>query len=270
MRESPALIAPKLMTYPICLGCHQKLTVKPGERDYYKCSQCTWPLCSLACENSKYHKPECEVMAKRKFNCNINYDAKNGPKKESAYCVISPLRCLLLRNSNPKLYEKILKLEDHLDKRINTPVYAILKSNLLTFVRKILGLDELSEEEILRVASILDTNAFEVRIPSKDLKVRGLFLDTAMVSHDCVPNTRHVFDNNCQIVVMATVDIPKGSIISTSYTNTLKSTLPRREHLLQSKCFECTCRRCADPTELETYAGAIMCSKCKIGKVGYV
>lgn len=47
----------------------------------------------------------------------------------------------------------------------------------------------------------------------------------------------------------------------------LKSTLKRREHLLENKFFECCCRRCADPTELGTYTSALICPKCKIGLV---
>lgn len=52
-----------------------------------------------------------------------------------------------------------------------------------------------------------------------------------------------------------------------TYTQSLKSTLERREHLKQAKCFDCCCRRCSDPTELETYFGAINCSHCNSGKI---
>lgn len=52
-----------------------------------------------------------------------------------------------------------------------------------------------------------------------------------------------------------------------TYTQSLKSTLERREHLRQAKCFDCSCKRCSDPTELETYFGAVNCSHCKDGKI---
>lgn len=63
------------------------------------------------------------------------------------------------------------------------------------------------------------------------------------------------------------VDIAKDQIICVTYTQPLKCTLDRRDHLKVSKCFDCQCRRCADATELDTFCGAIMCFQCKLGKM---
>lgn len=63
------------------------------------------------------------------------------------------------------------------------------------------------------------------------------------------------------------MDIPKGSTVTVTYTQPLKSTIQRRDHLWQTKFFNCTCNRCADPTEFNTYIGAISCTACKIGKI---
>lgn len=63
------------------------------------------------------------------------------------------------------------------------------------------------------------------------------------------------------------VDIPKGSVINVTYTQSLKSTLERKEHLKLAKCFDCSCMRCSDPTEFQTYFGAINCSRCNNGKI---
>lgn len=46
-----------------------------------------------------------------------------------------------------------------------------------------------------------------------------------------------------------------------------QSTLQRRVHLRQSKCFDCTCERCSDATELGLFAGSIVCPKCYNGKM---
>lgn len=62
-------------------------------------------------------------------------------------------------------------------------------------------------------------------------------------------------------------EIMKGDIISLSYTQPLKSTLDRRLHLKEAKCFDCFCDRCKDPTEFGLYASSIMCTSCKSGKV---
>jgi hypothetical protein len=87
------------------------------------------------------------------------------------------------------------------------------------------------------------------------------------MNHDCVPNTRHVFDADDKMLVFATVDIGKGAAVTSTYTQALWSTPQRRAHLRATKCFECACARCSDPSELGTFLSAITCSKCKKGRV---
>lgn len=47
----------------------------------------------------------------------------------------------------------------------------------------------------------------------------------------------------------------------------LQRTLARQKHLKEGKYFDCTCRRCLDPTELGTYMSSLKCVKCKTGMV---
>ncbi|XP_013119232.1 SET domain-containing protein SmydA-8 [Stomoxys calcitrans] len=265
LRESPLIYGPKVASAPLCLGCHRTLSTPVGGSNFYKCRKCSWPLCGPDCEHSQHHLHECQLMASRNFRAKIDYSGQVG-KKESAYCVILPLRCLLMKASQPADFERFSELEDHLNERKDTPLYNVLRANLVTFVKTILGMHE-SEEEVLRVAAILDTNAFEIRQNNLGRKVRAIYPSASMFSHDCISNSRHTFDDNMQIVFIAKTPIAKGDIISTSYTQPLWSTIMRRSHLLQAKCFECTCRRCLDPTELNTFTGAITCSRCKVGKI---
>ncbi|XP_005177231.2 SET domain-containing protein SmydA-8 [Musca domestica] len=264
LRESPLIYGPKVACSPLCLGCHRTLPTPVGN-NYYKCSKCGWPMCGTDCELSEHHVNECQLMESRKFRAKIDYSVQTG-RKESAYCVILPLRCLLLKTRKPLDFEKFSELEDHLNERKNTPLYNVLRANLVTFVKTILALNE-SEDEILRVAAILDTNAFEVRQTGESRKVRAIYPMAAMFSHDCISNARHTFDEKMNIVFIAKTPIAKGEIICTSYTQPLWSTIMRRTHLSQAKCFDCTCRRCRDETELNTFAGSITCSHCKVGKV---
>lgn len=52
-----------------------------------------------------------------------------------------------------------------------------------------------------------------------------------------------------------------------SYGQPLQSTIQRRIYLRQSKCFDCLCQRCRDPTECDTYIGSLVCSRCRCGKL---
>lgn len=123
LREKPLIFGPKIISVPVCLGCHQNLkpidiqvnaapSPLPGNRkrnqkpkvktlrNYYKCSTCKWPLCSRECEKSPAHLDECQLMAERNFQCSIDYNAQDEQRKESAYCAILPLRCLMQKKIN--------------------------------------------------------------------------------------------------------------------------------------------------------------------------
>lgn len=116
LSELPLVFGPKIISAAMCLGCNRLLEtndlIQPKAdkkskmripRNYYKCSKCKWPLCGPKCENSELHVDECNLMADKRFQCNIDYDEEGDEcKKESAYCAIVPLRCLLLKKSNLK------------------------------------------------------------------------------------------------------------------------------------------------------------------------
>ncbi|XP_001352921.3 SET domain-containing protein SmydA-8 [Drosophila pseudoobscura] len=268
LREAPLLLGPKVASAPICLGCHRNLLAPQKQRgNYYKCSSCSWPLCGRECEESPHHRAECQLMSGSNFQSKINYTPGEDERKESAYCVIMLLRCMQLKASDPEGFARLSALEDHLEERLATPLYQVLRANLITFIKTILGMRDWSEVDILRIAAILDTNTFELRQPRERRKVRALFPGAAMISHDCAPNMRHRFDDDMNIIFLAKRPIAKGEILSISYTQPLRSTIQRRLHLRQAKCFDCACARCQDPTELGTFAGAQTCVKCKAGKI---
>ncbi|EAT44908.1 AAEL003788-PA, partial [Aedes aegypti] len=272
--DSPLLLGPKIASIPVCLGCHRNLPPLMNSHlqvDFYHCRHCSWPLCGPSCETATSHKDECPLLARssKSIGSRLQFCFSDPTRKESVYCAVVPLRALLLKRSNPERFrDGFLTLESHLETRIKTPLYAALRSNLVPFVRDILGMGgEVTERELLEIAAILDTNCYDVRLPELDVKVRALYELGAMMSHHCRPNTKHYFDERLRLVVVATVDIPKDAVISISYTQPLLSTIQRRYAIQQSKCFECCCDRCRDPTELGTYLGSIVCPSCRKAKV---
>ncbi|KAK7084472.1 hypothetical protein SK128_012410 [Halocaridina rubra] len=82
------------------------------------------------------------------------------------------------------------------------------------------------------------------------------------MAHDCIPNTKHCFDSDLNIIIRSTVPIRKGNSITTTYTSTLWNTLQRRRQLKAAKFFLCSCRRCKDPRELGTELSTLLCSDC--------
>lgn len=127
-------------------------------------------------------------------------------------------------------------------------------------------------------------NAFEV-----GEGLRALYDVAFLLSHDCTPNTSHSDDERRVLSLRASVAIPRGRPITLSYAYTIQvrpgpalrprlvtsrlrlnrlfrclpqGTLKRREHLKESKFFDCCCPRCSDPTELGTLCSALMCPRC--------
>lgn len=158
-----------------------------------------------------------------------------------------------------------MELVSHLDERINTRLYGALRVNLVPFFRDFLRFSDFSDVDILKIAGILDTNCFDIILPSKQIRARGIYPLTAMMAHECVPNTKHFVDKNLEMKVIACVPIKKGEMILTSYTHPLKTTIERRHQLRGAKCFDCLCARCADPTEMNTFASAVKCLECADG-----
>lgn len=262
LKEKPAVMGPRISCTPQCLSCAIKLEPnKVGDKyEFYYCSSCNWPMCGPKCEKADVHKAECKIMTDRKYKCTIEYQGPD--KSEAAYCVIVPVRVLLMKESNPLQFENLINLQSHLEDRINSPLYTILKANLITFVTQVLGLP-FDEESIMKVAAILDTNAFDVRSPDHSKRFRAIYVTASMMDHSCKPNTRHIFlGDDFTVAFIATVPIAKGELITTTYTQTLWGTLDRRRQLKQNKWFDCECERCKDPTEFGTYIGSIYCSLC--------
>ncbi|CAG4991328.1 unnamed protein product [Colias eurytheme] len=267
LKEKPAVSGPRIACTPHCLSCNKKLNpIQDGDSlDYYKCSSCNWPLCGFECESTEVHRQECKLMTANNYKCNIKYVAPG--RAEAAYCVIAPLRTLLLKESNPELFQNIMSLESHLKDRINTQLYQVFKTNLVTFVKQVLKLPY-DDETILKIASIFDINSFDVRSADGSSRFRAIYTRASMINHNCKPNTRHIFIGDDYIfALIATVPIAKGEMITATYTQSLWGTLDRRKHLKSTKHFDCICERCKDPTEFGTYTGSIYCSLCAEGKL---
>lgn len=145
-------------------------------------------------------------------------------------------------------------------------LFTAYRTNLVPFFKNCLHVD-ISEREILNLAGILDTNAFEIFVPSKQIRIRGLYPTTAMMSHECIPNTKHFTDTNFEMKTIACKDIKRGEMIFTSYSHPLSTTIERRIQIKEAKCFDCVCPRCSDATEFQTFASSINCFKCTNGKL---
>merc|ERR1712241_1485401 len=82
-----------------------------------------------------------------------------------------------------------------------------------------------------------------------------------MVEHNCIPTGHRCFNSDMSITVRSAYGAEEGDNVSICYTDSLWPTSARRENLVYAKDFLCTCDRCQDETENETYMSAIKCTK---------
>lgn len=84
-----------------------------------------------------------------------------------------------------------------------------------------------NQDLVQKICAAIDVNSFEVRgppIPAIGCAeiLRGVYLQAALLSHDCIANTHMSIDDNNILVCHASVDIKKGESINYNYTDPLK------------------------------------------------
>nr|CAI5824241.1 unnamed protein product [Callosobruchus analis] len=264
LSELPIVVGPCADCDAQCIGCYKNLD--NGKSSFVRC-ECGWPICSNTCPGLYaplgHTHTECDVLKDSESAKDLN--TADLSQVGLHLQAIAPLRCLLLKNNDTKSFEIIMKMEHHNDIRKNiTQIWNANQINVVDRIRSSWGLTEYSEIEIHTVCGVLEVNSFEI---GRRNKVRGLYPTAFLISHDCVPNTNHVDDENYKLTIRASKEIHSGQAITLNYAPTMQSTLKRREYILNNKFFECRCERCSDPTELGSYFSALICPKCQTGLI---
>ena len=127
------------------------------------------------------------------------------------------------------------------------------------------NIPEVSRQDIEEAICILDSNSYQL-LHQSGKSLNGVFIVASMFNHVCYQaNSRPSFGKNYAMKVIATDDIEQGQEITTSYLEPFHTNIQRRAILLRGKSFECSCQRCADPTEFGTFASSFKCQKCEKG-----
>ncbi|CAL4089705.1 unnamed protein product [Meganyctiphanes norvegica] len=279
--EPPLILAPKSGVGPTCLNCLRSLP-----DDFIGCDGCGAPLCVPHCDGNGHTARECKAFNSRikepsqesqsqLEKGNIIEDTSCGTDIESdeykenllkkvklLNCLMTPLRTLLLMQESSSASNVIAAMQSNAVQRSKLPIGKFLEIQLLNPLRNCLDV-QISGPVLQHMCGIWDTNAFEMRLANGGVG-RGLLPIAALMNHSCVPNTQH-WTHNGGIMVIASTDIPEGTLLSNNYVNTFLGNIPRQTHLLTTKLFVCRCPRCSDPSELGSHASDIVCQECKTG-----
>ncbi|XP_063243954.1 SET domain-containing protein SmydA-8 isoform X3 [Bacillus rossius redtenbacheri] len=260
--ELPVAVGPKADSSPLCLGCHGLVDGSAS------CSRCGWPVCGPGCEDSPVHAAaECEVFRAAGV-------AFQPPQDWTETCCqmecVTPLRLLLSREKCPGRWTReVDAMQSNDERRRDLDAWRAEQVNVVGFLRDRCGLaDRFDEQSIHRACGLLEVNAFEIRMVA-GTTIRGLYPQTAILSHNCVANTSHTItpQSDYRLTLRATVAVPRDAELFSSYTYSLDPTMVRRQHLSSGKFFDCRCERCRDPTELGTHLGSLKCNKCDPGLI---
>lgn len=262
--EEPFVVGPHGDSALVCFNCHSPLISK-----FLCCKGCAIaPICSgdgCPTELRKWHNPiECEFFAKLKLK---GFGPMTMVQNVGSLVV---LRAVLKKQSDAEAWEELMKLENHVNKRRNTDIWAYC-NNTVTFIKSLGLLEEDGDKELIqKICGAIDVNSFEARGPSipglgYSETLRGSYMKAALLAHDCVANTHLSINDNYVLIISASTKINKGETIYYNYTDPLQGTEYRQKHLMIGKYFQCTCRRCSDCTELGTFLSAAKCPSCKTG-----
>lgn len=120
-----------------------------------------------------------------------------------------------------------------------------------------------SEEEIDKINGIAQINGHE--LPLTVPSCVTIYYRASLFEHSCRPNLSKSFSEHNEILFWAPNAIKQGEHLTISYTDVLWETSNRRNHLQQTKHFDCDCERCSDVSEFGTYFSTLKCRKCPEG-----
>ncbi|XP_033224422.1 SET domain-containing protein SmydA-8-like isoform X2 [Belonocnema kinseyi] len=247
--EKPLVEGPLQGTTALCLSCYVLLNTETAK----PCEKCGWPLCSNCVE----HGPECQFTTNHK-GTKVKITDFDYP--HPTYRCIAVVRALCLKETNPKSYKRFLSLEDHNKKAaLCNEIHFHESTDIARFVKRFFKLNDVSENEIAKIAGILKINGHEV--PTTEPAHMAVYDLSSFLEHSCRANGSKSFTAEGALVIRAASPISKGEHITICYTDPLWGVTNRRHHLLRTKFFECMCTRCTDPTEFMTMFNAIMCTK---------
>ncbi|TDZ18390.1 SET domain-containing protein 5 [Colletotrichum sidae] len=104
-----------------------------------------------------------------------------------------------------------------------------------------------AEDHLARVDKILVTNSFDVEMDDakRDDDFYAVFVNTSRMNHDCRPNVDYWFDPRTLTQRTTAIrDIMPGEELTLSYIDPMQSRAARRERLLTTWGFHCSCHHC--------------------------
>ena len=151
-------------------------------------------------------------------------------KSSHSHVCITPLRMLLKRKMNPKGYEKIMMLKDHLEERNDKFQHVgIQMLNVVMLLQEACSEPQFTNQEIQRMIGILRTNGMKLLPHGTKAGIQGVALYPiyCLINHACINNTNYVKYPDYHLEVRSQLPIKKGEEI---YTRYISSTIGNKSY----------------------------------------
>lgn len=190
-REVPLVLAPRPAPTPACLACLRSL-----EKDWRGCEECGAPLCWPLCLGTLHGTEECRCLSS--LSLNLGGDSKEDLNKlKFLNELLTPLRTLLVMAAEPCLRGVVAALQSNIRQRRR------LKLGQEAALKVAQALHE-DQEVVEHIFGVFDTNAFVVGqgggVGGLGGSGRALLPLSALMNHNCTPNTQHWFQHGAIIV----------------------------------------------------------------------
>jgi len=253
----PAASGPCVRTEPQCVSCCKLLHSRSA------CSRCLLPVCNKQCERSLNHQPECQVLSRIRTGMK-GEGSRYKEQIPNLTSAVMTIRLYSLKWRNAGIWKLVSMLMDH------DEVPAQLWAPLQQAFNTVLSQDSrFIETEWRRVFGIQSTNGANLHLPATHGRAFGLYPVFALLNHSCMCNTETLESRSDHTVYLkARFHIKAGEEVTTCYLKPEQATFARRQFLFSKWNFWCTCHRCADPSELGAFCGAVICERSGCG--GYL
>lgn len=101
------------------------------EKRLVECEKCGWPICKKDCQYLKVHEEnECQLTIQRNEKVKI----RNFVSPHPSYSCLLVIRCLMLKEKDPKKWNKFLELQSSKDEK--TPTIENGVENVAKFIQR--------------------------------------------------------------------------------------------------------------------------------------
>ncbi|KAI8428139.1 hypothetical protein MSG28_002394 [Choristoneura fumiferana] len=180
-------------------GC--TVCCKIDAENTFKCPKCGLLLCSEQCQSDNVHFNDCNVISRWVFKIPVeDFDYRTVPR------ALTAIRALLLNDDQKQL---LSALQAHVLPQHGTEIRDL---------QEYFEIPE-SEVEFMRLACcVLDANAYQIATAygKKEMSRRGLYPVSALMNHNCVPNTKYSYNSEAQMTVKASNLLPIQPLNTTS------------------------------------------------------